>query len=901
MDNAGTLEVNSLKLVIPIDFLKESIKSRSKSKSQTPPELSWEGLMPDQNVPCKVSTIALSNTMSSETSTKKQTPLLMISVSELELKVTNGQLHFKLSSVEKTCHKNSFLQNTSENDTISSQQSTDSSQTKLLKEPDSNNSEYTKSAFLEKVSIKHRKVDETKNESDLVDQIKSEDRIDDVDLEENKTNRTENETHVKTSIRKLSRPLKRKTLEKIENINNDSGNTEKRYCLRGVKLSKKIMESEKHVTKSGNIKLDLSEPDCSDNDEQDDDYKGEKTRSRLVIDCGNVPTFARRKKGSMKAPCKYCKKCFVDYTGVEDHVKRFHGNQENLSSYLEELSELKKERCETCDVEFANRHQLHDHEDRVHLKISGMKCHICGKTYKNLACLRMHIRVVHIMSGKTSHMCHMCSAKFKWAITLKQHIEEVHEGIKPHSCKTCGKKFYRKSGLNRHEKIHGFDESKKLFCPQCGKWFWFESNLQRHIQVVHNAAVGETFHCSYCGKGFNRNTKMLAHIQHVHFVLPPFTCEICKEAFRRSKPYEEHMAKSHGQTNFKILANRPEHFKYNRTPEDLLYCSYCNQSFCYKAKLVEHMHFTHSDAFPFKCKTCNQGYLERGFLKNHLAKAHPTLKADSADGRKAFECQKCDSDFESKVLLDNHMKKVHSHYLDSTGTELFFHMCEKCNQLFSSRAHLENHNQKVHNLDTHSESEISCEKLVMLTRETQSEIKQSGDSAAVTTLSIAQNAELITNNADNDQEEAPLVVQVTNDGDTIHYIIQQPENASTNDTVTIAQDIASLLFSAGQLQQAAEGGEVTEINTANILTAIESGEVSEINIADVSTGENGEANGQPVMTGGEASEIYTNSLAAAESGEANDIQNDNIHLVIDGGEASEIYTTSILPASQTAD
>jgi hypothetical protein len=69
-------------------------------------------------------------------------------------------------------------------------------------------------------------------------------------------------------------------------------------------------------------------------------------------------------------------------------------------------------------------------------------------------------------------------------------------------------------------RIHGTDQSKRLFCKFCGKGFWYEHNLQRHIKVIHGPHE-ENFHCSYCGKGFNMKSAMVTHVQQVHFNIFP--------------------------------------------------------------------------------------------------------------------------------------------------------------------------------------------------------------------------------------------------------------------------------------------------------------------------------------------------------------------------------------------
>ncbi|XP_069104266.1 zinc finger and BTB domain-containing protein 41-like [Argopecten irradians] len=347
-------------------------------------------------------------------------------------------------------------------------------------------------------------------------------------------------------------------------------------------------------------------------------------RVRKVIDLGdNIPVYKRRQRNNLRSEsCKYCKKKFCDYTGVDIHVRRWHQKEKDVEEYLDHLKDLKIEVCRVCNEKCTDRIQLQIHENRFHFRNETVKCKVCNKMYKNIQSLRNHTLAVHGVKGQP-HLCHHCPAKFKWATTLKQHIEEIHEGKMNMICKVCNKKFARKAQLTRHERIHGLDQSKRLVCPACGKGFWYECNYQRHIRIVHGP-VKENFHCSYCGKGFNLKSAMVSHVQKVHLNIYPFRCPQCKIGMGRRKLLEIHMAQAHNMTDVEIQGAQRGRFKYGRNSEDLFYCSHCSLSFCYKTKMVEHMHIDHGTEFPFMCEHCCQGFLEKHFLVNHLKKAHGT-------------------------------------------------------------------------------------------------------------------------------------------------------------------------------------------------------------------------------------------------------------------------------------
>ncbi|KAL3848346.1 hypothetical protein ACJMK2_019214 [Sinanodonta woodiana] len=610
----------------------------------------------------------------------------------------------------------------------------------------------------------------------------------------------------------------------------------KRYSLRGVKLCREIMEAEKGIygrhsneskdneketiVKTENVSVqpnnesatqekietacDIQDedylPDLDEYPEMDNDkdfvseqhYKSRRgcrkskllklveskdlsMRKRQKIDLGDVPKFERRKRNNLRtAECDICHKRFCDYTGVDEHVRKFHKNNNKFESYLEVLKDLKVMKCNTCGLPFQDRYLLQGHEDREHIKNVVMVCNQCGKKYKNLTSLRNHVRAVHILHGVKGHLCHLCPAKFKWSSTLKQHIEEIHEGKMHAECKICAKKFFRPAQLKRHERIHGLDESKRLFCSQCTKSFLFECNLQRHMQVVHEPQT-EKFHCSYCGKGFHQKNSMIAHVQLLHFNLFPFTCKMCKGMFPRSKMLKDHMVLAHKQINYEVTDNPKERFKYNRTTEDLFYCSYCCSSFHYKAKLIDHVHTAHADAFPYKCVSCTQGFLEVGFLMNHRKKAHGVAEVDGVIEEKMER---------SGVPIEEQIIRVVDGKSNPDGRII-------CLQ--------NSHSEETHEATQTVASNISGQ--IVVTQEQPLEASGSGqvlsadDVQYVTEIESEGGITL----SESVTAAASLLVEVASGNNTYHYYIQATDSLEVNDGSTnVAQDIANLLIAAEQ-------------------------------------------------------------------------------------------------------
>ncbi|XP_046559306.1 zinc finger and BTB domain-containing protein 17-like isoform X2 [Haliotis rubra] len=479
-------------------------------------------------------------------------------------------------------------------------------------------------------------------------------------------------------------------------------------------------------------------------------------RKKILAAMGNVYSKERRKRNVQKtAVCKYCGKRFCDFTGVDTHVKKFHMNEKDIEEYLQELVPLKQVTCSTCNVTFANRSQFQIHEDREHSQTMS-QCTICGKVFKNLQFLRNHIRMIHL--NDESHLCHLCSSVFKQAITLKQHIEEVHEQKRNVTCKECGKMFYRQAQLNRHSRIHDIN-GKKIVCQVCGKQFNFECNFQRHVRVVH-APRTEKFHCSYCGKGFNQKGTMHAHVLKIHFNLYPFTCSICQVKFMRSKQLEEHMAHVHNDVDFKVVNPREKSCKYNKPNEELFSCPYCQDCFCYKAQLVEHVQTSHSNIFPYQCEYCKHGFFEKVFLARHLAKAHDMVPETS----------------------DLQLVEVHSTDKQMTVIPV---------------------NQAVNVIDIDKKS---------------SDINNDLQDAVLTVVpSEHGNIEIDAVSQEEDiSTAASVLVEISNEDNTIHYVIQGGENIDMESSNAVVHDIASLLLAAEQsLQENSGSVTLTTVDGSN--------------------------------------------------------------------------------------
>ncbi|KAG8007009.1 Zinc finger protein 79 [Nibea albiflora] len=220
---------------------------------------------------------------------------------------------------------------------------------------------------------------------------------------------------------------------------------------------------------------------------------------------------AKHDKG--RSFCHLCGKGFQYIGSLMKHIKT-HENKVD---------------CTVCGMTYQSTEELIAHLKGRHHKTYF--CDVCGKTFANNRCLRLHER---IHTGIREFMCQECDKTFYRREHLIVHVR-THSGEKPYHCDICGKAFSQSQNLTIHKRSHSGE--RPYHCGLCGKLFNTSSHLKTHMRY-HSGE--KPYPCDICGKRFRQSGQMTRH-RTTHTGERPYACHVCGMRYRFAPNLKVHL------------------------------------------------------------------------------------------------------------------------------------------------------------------------------------------------------------------------------------------------------------------------------------------------------------------------------------------------------------------------
>uniref|UniRef100_A0A3Q1GLD1 Zinc finger and SCAN domain-containing protein 2-like n=1 Tax=Acanthochromis polyacanthus TaxID=80966 RepID=A0A3Q1GLD1_9TELE len=211
--------------------------------------------------------------------------------------------------------------------------------------------------------------------------------------------------------------------------------------------------------------------------------------------------------------CHLCGKGFQYIGSLMKHIKTHEG----------------KTNCSFCGTTLQSTKELVTHLKGCHSK--AYFCDICGKTFSNKRCLRLHEK---IHTGLKEFVCQECGKTFHRREHLIVHVR-THSGEKPYHCDVCGKAFSQSQNLTIHKRSHSGE--RPYHCGLCGKLFNTSSHLKTHMRY-HSGE--KPYLCDICGKRFRQSGQMTRH-RTTHTGERPYACHLCGMRYRFAPNLKVHL------------------------------------------------------------------------------------------------------------------------------------------------------------------------------------------------------------------------------------------------------------------------------------------------------------------------------------------------------------------------
>nr|XP_019537892.2 gastrula zinc finger protein XlCGF57.1-like [Aedes albopictus] len=196
--------------------------------------------------------------------------------------------------------------------------------------------------------------------------------------------------------------------------------------------------------------------------------------------------------------CEVCQKRFKSNKLLKLHITR-HVKSGQPRQETEPVE------CDVCHKLYSSKMSLKNH--KVIHSDAKIMCTFCGKNFKIMAHLKVHLRS---HTKEQPYECDQCHKKFGYETSLKTH-RLVHTNERPYKCDVCDVSFRQLNHLKAHKFLHS--GQKPFECEICKKSFALRGNLTIHMRI-HEGPVASPFQCRLCvGKKLNDSNALKRHLR----------------------------------------------------------------------------------------------------------------------------------------------------------------------------------------------------------------------------------------------------------------------------------------------------------------------------------------------------------------------------------------------------
>ena len=244
--------------------------------------------------------------------------------------------------------------------------------------------------------------------------------------------------------------------------------------------------------------------------------------------------------------------------------------------YTVHKGEKKVFECSICQKTFKKKVFLNKHKF-IHTGNYPFMCSECGKQFNDKSNMQQHMKIHERKLNPDT--VHNTLTKIIMHSTNPQDLLVSQDPNSLHVCDQCGKSFYNLAGLKVHSKVH--DKTPKIYqCKECPETFtnstdfkWHKQGHLGHTQYsceecgkkcpnksyyeehMNKHTGARPFTCNECGKGFKQKSTLVGHYKKLHTKLPTLNprfdkpknlaCPYCEEMFTSRIPMGKHVSRAH--------------------------------------------------------------------------------------------------------------------------------------------------------------------------------------------------------------------------------------------------------------------------------------------------------------------------------------------------------------------